>query len=232
MQNSRNSRILLLRDGVLDCPSRLDLAAIEVQMAWPNDLVWQKRAYTAIVAEHMKQHLDEMPSADYRAFYCLATEASPLADVRKEWSEKFKRASLVGHFLTDLLGCISLHIDDVTMANLIERVIKPYRMKKDGGELRISLKTFQNQIWPEFRCVAHLWAASLKAIENEGQPFPCHLTKLREFLADAEAFRRLGESSRTKQSPSTVLEPDETFKLPPGLLVEPSVFDFERNEPA
>jgi hypothetical protein len=109
-------------------------------------------------------------------------------------------------------------------------LIEPIRKTKGGGHLRVSLKTFQNQIWPTFRCVAHFWAASFKVMKFDGQPFPCHVARLHEFLADAEAYRLMGETLRTKQSPSTVLNPGETIKLPTGPVVEPSVFNFEKNE--
>ena len=116
------------------------------------------------------------------------------------------------------------------MEKHISRVIEPYKLTKEGGHLRVSVKTFQNQIWPTFRCVAHLWAASYKAMAFEGQRFPCDVTKLRQFLADAEAYRLKGKGLRTKHSPSTILNPDETMKLPAGFMVEPTVFEFEKNE--
>lgn len=230
MKRQSRSNILNLRDRAIHAPSRLDLAAIEVQMAWPHDRDWQKRAYMAIVAEHMTPHIEEALKKDYRGLHSLAKKALPIADVRREWNEQAKRASLAGLLLHDLVGRISLGITDMTMEKLISRVIEPFMKTKLGGELRISVKTFQNQIWPAFRCVAYYWAASFKAREFEGQSFPCNVTKLREFLADAEAYRLMGEASRTKRSPSTVLNPNETMKLPSGLLVEPSIFSFEKNQ--
>lgn len=215
-----------LRGEALLTPHRLDLAAIEAQMAWPHDQECRNRAMAASIIEHMKRHPRDMRPGDYEFWFSLAANATPLAAVIEEFADRTKRAFLVGMVLHDLVGCASCGIR-VTKENLISRVIAPYEKRKDGGNIRISVKTFQNHVWPEFESVAHFWAAALKHLEKDGGVFPCQMSMLREFLADAEAYRVAGETLRMRQSPTTILNPSKTLKLPPWLTVKPSTLEFE-----
>jgi hypothetical protein len=69
---------------------------------------------------------------------------------------------------------------------------------------KYSPQTINSEVWPEFKKVSHFWAAYIHAAfsgSGTNRPFPCTIETLPVFLAIAEEFRRLGESTRSWKSP-------------------------------
>ena len=91
----------------------------------------------------------------------------------------------------------------------------------------ISSKKIEDEIWRDFRSVAHLWAAfmALVAQRDRATVFPSTLSDLPLFLGSAEYFRVKGETTKTKHRRDTILRPGNSVRLPPDL--ESAVHDLE-----
>jgi hypothetical protein len=104
--------------------------------------------------------------------------------------------------------------EESSMGRIIRNVSELYYPR-----WRLSPKTIENSVWPKFRGVSHFWAAYVTAPHSKPRSasFPCELTMLTDFLAQAEAFRRAGEDKQTWRSPRAILLPGECVALPSGL---------------
>jgi hypothetical protein len=91
----------------------------------------------------------------------------------------------------------------------------------------IRAKTIENEVWSNYRSVAHFWAAYQTCHAEAGgkYPFPCAFQDLAGFLGTAEAFRRLGECAKTNQG--TVLRAGDAIRLPDNLGVPDIHLAFE-----
>jgi hypothetical protein len=81
----------------------------------------------------------------------------------------------------------------------------------------VSRKMIENEIWPRFRSVAHLWGA---VVYCRSAAFPCRQDELERFLHIAEFMRSDGEAWRPKQSGRTLLTPGKTWRLPDDIRLE------------
>jgi hypothetical protein len=79
---------------------------------------------------------------------------------------------------------------------------------------RLSVKTIENQVWKNYRSVAHFWAAFLSLDDREF--FPCQTKAFRRFLQMAEAYRIAGETTLIFKS-GAVLNAQESFSLPKSM---------------
>ncbi|MFD1986825.1 hypothetical protein ACFSOZ_30800 [Mesorhizobium newzealandense] len=79
---------------------------------------------------------------------------------------------------------------------------------------RLSVKTIDNAIWKQYRCVAPYWAAHITFGPRHSVAIPCLPIELQSFLAMVDRFRVLGETGRTRQSPTkSILRPSETVPI-------------------
>jgi hypothetical protein len=222
VKESISPNFLKLRPDVLACPNQLDLEAIKVQMTWPNNTSNQLAAYLSIAVRFGYEKRDNASAEDMYDFMCIMHRSQPLEEVNSEFLALAKRALLAGQLLYNVVGYSRINLSE-SMEWHIRRIIKPFANTRD----RLELKTFQNQTWKNYRCVAHLWAAAYKAMHFHCEPFPCAIDRLGGFLADAEAHRLAGEKLRTKRSPNTVLNPTQTIKFPAALNIEPTALEIE-----
>lgn len=82
-----------------------------------------------------------------------------------------------------------------------------------SGQVSRSLATLENY-WDEFRCVSHLW------LMYDHFVGPCGIggcVTLPEFLAGAEYLRQRGEDWKPLRARKPILDPLETWKVPPGI---------------
>lgn len=230
-------KVLNLRPDCLEDPTRYDVACLEAMMLWPDDESWRTRALETSFIEFNRPYLDVFPAEILRDYSKRAADALPVTTFQEEVKkERFLRGVLVGGVLHGVIGALREDPDGATKGAIIDKCIEVAQRPKNGKRpsWRISSSTFNNEIWPQFKSVAHFWAAYfawcyyLKGSEYyfpKGN-FPCRCSDLREFLSDAEAYRISGEAARTKQSRTPVLCAGHAVVLPDCLGIEPSNFEF------
>lgn len=77
-----------------------------------------------------------------------------------------------------------------------------------------------NTVWKIFRPVAALWASFVNRADDESSiSFPCLTEDLPMFLAMAEGFRMLGETTRPPKRADPILKPSESLQLTDELRV-------------
>jgi hypothetical protein len=222
--------ILPLRADCLAGPTRLDVAVLEAVMLWPEDVEKRQRSIETSLVEFGRLHAKAMDSEGLRALLKEAADAPPLAELQEQSKPRFVQGVLAGMILRELLGLSLLAPERALMKLVLGELADGFRI---AGRLNLSDKTIKNAVWPVFRPVAHLWAASVEInLElNEGA-FPCRCDRLLAFLARAEAYRNLGERTRSKQSPVMLLSAKSTWRLPREISVKPLelAFDLKRTK--
>ncbi len=207
-------------------PTKFDVALIEAIMLWPDDENWRGRAALSSYIEYAGDVAAVSPRPiDRLVHQKMARRAFPIEAVQEEVKkERFVRGTIAGKFLLKSVIKTLLKEDNQkqSMASIARDCLGPFL--KAG--YRVQMKTWDNEIWPTFRPVAHFWAASIMLkTKNTSTPFPCDYHQFAEFLADAEFFRVEGERLRTPNSPTKVLRYGEAFTLPENLRVQPSEFE-------
>lgn len=206
------------------------VVVIEGVMLWPGendeDKEQRRRAIERSEVEYYKEkELNEIDKAD---LFARADAAYPLAALQPHAVKPYHHGMFAGIVLHTVLELIAGDPDNASLGRAIEMTLLAF---PPGRQL--SNATFNKTIWPKFRCVAHLWAAYFSlSMFHDRIHFPSTLDDLPTFLADAEGYRIIGKSWKTKQSPrKAILLADETIRLPEGLAIEPTDLRFEM-EPA
>ena len=200
----------------IEQPSRLDLALIEATMIWPDDEAARDDALATCSGEFLRPLIDGLDGPMLKTLAQISLDAPRLQDVQKEaTAERFVHGIIAGRILAAAVGCSGLGME-ITMERAIETAIEPYCYRRP--EWKLSPKTVNNKIWPAFRPVAHLWAATWARHKGQhDREFPCDLDHLPEFLAWAEAFRRLGETTRLTPKSPKMLRAHQTMRLAPEI---------------
>lgn len=210
-------------DLPLDCivrPSRPDLIKIEAMMLWPDDPTMRAEAEqtsVATFAAEIAHNLDDRMRLELVRVALAATPPRKIHErVTVEKGGPFVQGLVAGEILFFSLSRAALGLPDALMKCVLDDVAVKF-----SGVWMINKKTIENVTWPHYRPVAHFWAAYRSLVMKHGPDyvFPCGVNDLPIFLGLAESYRTLGEVTRTKQSPTTILRPSESVRLPPGLAV-------------
>ena len=110
------------------------------------------RYFRTSVVEGLRQ---EPYAAFGRDAFELAAGASPRADMAKQTKAQYDEGILSGFVLTNIIGKISLGLSEATLESVMKVAVEVFRRRR-----RVSLKTINNSIWPTYRQVSHLWAAT------------------------------------------------------------------------
>jgi hypothetical protein len=208
-----STEILELSSSCLENPTQLDVLALEAHMLFPNDPVARKNARTTTGLEFATRERDNLPDDFLRALFPLAVDAMPLKLLQQSALTPFKRGFIAGIMLTQAIA--SAAEGRKSRHNSLSATIKELSNRFEGH----SPQTINGVVWPEFKKVSHYWAAYIAAAfpeSSRNRPFPCTIEKLPRFLAIAEEFRRLGETTHSWKSPEpTILRPGECVRLPP-----------------
>jgi hypothetical protein len=209
---------LTLGIGSLANATRLDLAIVEAMMLWPDDEDARAAATATATVAFYRATKPALTPEETENLIAMAADALPLGVIHNEVRRSlFVSGTIAGQILIHAIGKRSLDMP-VTMDEAIKQAIKPFHGKK--SEWKFSPQTINNKVWPTYRPVAHYWAAAISRSGKRDGAFPCELRNFAEFLAEAEAYRRLGEATRlTTKSPKTVLLPSESVLLPPAIGV-------------
>lgn len=207
-------------------PNARDAGLVAVWMLWPDDQVQRDKAAHSFDIELAIRNPD-MPSSE------TATEAGIFVDlvraipsIEAQYGEEIRNGFLRGM----ISGAILLRsvrdagqCAQVTLATYKAEIAERFcaldsseHGPVDGVTRRMSVKTIDNDVWPRFRSVSHLWAAYLSAEYGIGQNvIPCQPERLSQFLARADLLRMRGESIRPRNS-GPVLRRYEAVRIPAG----------------
>jgi len=220
------TRILNLRPDIFQHPLRADLSEIAASMLWPDDELSRSRAISSAMVESIAEEYDWSLELGKMAFD-LARNAPPIGDIHAEVRRgRFLKGMVVGKVLHDVLWAIHGCGVTTTLKEQAQETIERLQ-NKDGGQKRVSMSLFNSEIWPTFRSVAHLWAATHKknVIEKQGA-FPCRLDSLKAFLLDAEAYRQFAEITHVKHATGPLISPGQALLFPAELGLHPVGLSF------
>jgi hypothetical protein len=217
-------RVLELRRDALKHPCRFDLDVVFAEMCWPDDAAMRKR----LVNSAFRQHMINRPDMTIDQPRLLATmgNALPVDHIHEASKPRILHGLLAGRVLQLAVDAFS-DGETPSKRDCVEAAIAVARRSRDGGVACLSHSTFEHEIWPVFRPVAHIWSAALKAAsEDPTATFPCNVARLMPFLEDAEAYRRLGETYQWA-SRKPILRIGETLLLPN--VIDPAELIFRIN---
>ncbi len=225
-----NPPVMELANNPLFDATRLDLASFESYMLFPDSEEDRRQAYNASFIEYSIQNPSIVGDEHLAELLYISSKTLPIFAIQERVNERFIHGMIIGEVLQRQIELNCIGDMSVTKGELIRDAVKKFNKTKDGGFLRISPKTINTYIWPRFHSVAHFWAACVAANilnDNPNGAFPCRLDVLPKFLADAEAYRIKGEAIRPRQASGTILNSEETLRLPQWLHVTPSDLAFE-----
>lgn len=138
---------------------------------------------------------------------------------------RFERGVIAGRILTSALENYEQVNPEtnrlMTLKDAKETAIAPFAKARRLGrsQSKFSLKTVDNEVWPQFEPVAHFWATfTIRLVA--GNVFPCFIGDIPSFLCHAELYRGLGETIRlTRNSPGSILNASRMVSLPPDLTI-------------
>ncbi len=204
--------VLALRVECLDPKeaSPLDIAAIGAPMLWPSDETARGRALHAFAVDFMRRNRDWQDGELGFDPFDFAAAATPLPEMSRAAENPFVYGFIAGSVLLETVSKIGLRLEDASIGTSIETVSNRFWPK-----WRVLPKTINNKVWPEYKCVSHFWAAYIfDTIKREDTVFPCHYTKIADFLSIAEAFRDFGETLRAHKAPQPILPVGGAMRLP------------------
>jgi hypothetical protein len=210
--------------------SPLTLAIIEGWMLYPNDQKQRERTFAAAKAQHTTNEISNLAKqigpdtpaiyhtlGDLSQMLTSIVSAPRLADIHEEVRLPYVSGIAAGLILFNVVVRSKLN---PKLSGIMHRA-KTEAIAALNGVLGVvvSKQTIENEIWKNYRCVAHLWAASVSTGLNGDTAFPCRLDNIEIFLAEAEAWRREGESLKPLQSPGKVLRSFETIRPREDLII-------------
>jgi len=184
-----------------------DVAGVAGLMLWPHDEQLRKKAVeaaaidVALVAGMMPAPAD--PSK--RPGYYEALDRRPrVSDYEAQFRQSVTRGAIAGSILQ-----LAVDRDAATPG-----MMKLGAVKSELGELfGVSRSTIDNDIWPVYRSVAHLWAAWNTYVDEikDAPParfyFPCPADRLPDLFACARAYGERASAIVPHRSPHGPLIP-------------------------
>jgi len=210
-----STETLELSSRCLEIPTQFDVLTLEAHMLFPNDPVARKNARTTSGLEFANRQRDKLPDDFFRDLFDLAFEAMPLKVLQQSALAPFKRGVIAGIMLSEAIASASE--GGKSKRSSLSSTIK--KLSNTFKQDRYSPQTINCVVWPEFKKVSHYWAAYIATARSESsrnRPFPCRIETLPRFLAIAEEFRMLGETTHSWKSPEpTILRRGESVRLAP-----------------
>jgi hypothetical protein len=215
--------------GSFGSPTQLDVLALEAYMLAPSDEVLRQQIRTTTGIEFANRHRDLLPGDFFRDLCQSTLNAKPLQMVQEETLAPFAGGVIAGTILNHAVGATL----EGLKGNSVSYAVSELSRRFGYGYSRATI----HNLWREFKTVSHYWAAYVSAgIFNSpgAPPFPCTVDSLAQFLATADAFRELGQSTRAWKSPETRILPRECVRLDcsfelPTLPGRPPIFFFPKS---
>lgn len=191
-------------------------------MMFPDDPTLRADAIMEAFVRSGREHIDSMDPEMLRSYARLASEAPNTADVVRtvEVGGRWIAGTIAGGTLYHVLASGG----EMTLTEARQRVCA--RLK---GVYQIEPKTIENDIWPRFKRVAHLWAAYNQTSRRD-PTFPCKPEDLPLFLAEAEKYRMDAERVRAKRAPRMLLEPGEAVCVPDDVTLPVVEITYEEGD--
>lgn len=217
--NGLNGKIIELPESCLTEPRQLDCAIIGAVMLWPgNPAARQADIHTSSV-EYFKTNpvLRDAVLGSYA--FEFAAQAKPLEDLQRASSSPVSQGIMVGYVCHHIIWGSKLADSNISISEAVKRFESDYaslnKMRSSLGVGGLGKKHYNNVIWPLFRPVAHYWVAYFSYAKKSGmETFPCEMSRLAEFLGEAEALLTIGETIKTPRSKRTLLTRADAFQLP------------------
>jgi hypothetical protein len=188
-------------------------------MLWPRNTASRADFITFIKAQTYTNKIEDilgaMPGASLSPVTAiqlarLNADAPRLGDIQQAAEACRLSAMIAGRVLSETLGWVQLNRDKARVTRVISSLSK--RVDKSVATV--------NNIWRDFKSVAHLWAAC----RDQGPspdltiPFPCGPDEIARFLAISEMFAEAGESLKPQGGTSVSLLPKGTcWRVPAGI---------------
>jgi hypothetical protein len=215
--------------GSFGTVTQLDVLTLESYMLAPNDEVKRQDIRTTTGIEFANRHRDFLPSDFFRDLSRTFSDAMPLRMVQEDSRASFVGGVIAGTILHHAIGTTIEGLKGNSVSYAVSELSKRFK----SGYSRATI----HNIWREFKKVSHYWAAYVSAGlgRNSGTPhFPCTADSLAHFVATADAFRELGQSTRAWKSKETTILPRDCLKLDcgfelPTLPGRPPIFFFSKS---
>lgn len=210
-----NIPILALTPESVRSPTRLDLAIVENLMIWPDDEAAREKAMRTAEVQFGRDLLDQgrLPDSMVRDLARQAVDTTAPADVSAIAKERFMDGLIAGTILYRAILYREIKPDQAAIEHIVAEISQRLFPK-----WRRLPKTIRNTTQKKFRSVAHFWASYITTAllgRREGllPAFPCRLGDLRTFLAVADEFRKLGETTRRPRAPKPVVVPGTSVMI-------------------
>jgi hypothetical protein len=220
---------LYLRNDCLADPTRIDLAAVEFMMLWPDDPDTRQAAMNALLLEEGESFINEMGVDIARPYAKLAKSGARLSAILASQGDRRIHGAFVGRIVLEAIWQNNAG-RPVSLRTIREKLARDMLIQNAGtAGYQISPQTLANKDGPatKFRPVAHLWAAHVYRRSPDSKAFPCRYQDLEPFLGLAEAIRELGEKTKTPHSKTAIMTQGEAVQLPAGIKPAKVVIDFK-----
>jgi hypothetical protein len=202
---------------------RFDLAVVEAMMLWPEDEKARERWLHAAMVREASALGEDLPESHARFSLQLAADTTPLKELKGIAEDRQAHGWVAGAMLHRAVERAAVE-GSVNLGKIAQEVVQASAGLRRQHGMRLSVKTINNRIWPDYRSVAHFWAAYVTALDEGQKAFPCSIGGLPAFLATAEAYRKAGETVQTKQGP--VMRPGESVLVPDFLTLPTLALEF------
>ena len=204
-------------------------------MLWPHDEERRAEALSVAVAQYGLENAEFTLRNSGVAHTACLDEVIPWArsladsprpgDIQDASIKAWRRGIIAGLILNTVIEQAAT--GDGTVSLDRAKTVVAAKPQSQGGQSR---GTYDNQVWGNYRSVAHFWAAYLtRAIvaEEHGSPyhgwqFPCWAMELPDLLSLAETVRKRAETLRPAHASAPVLRPGESWQIQPNVPLPPA----------
>ena len=187
--------------------TRQHLAAIEAVMLWPDDEKLRASGFHAADAQFLLENRALLLARQDVDWLRYLADAPRIGDIHVR--DPYAHGVIAGYILHDTVGKIILGLEDASIGKSIATCSQGFWRR-----FRVSEKTINNVVWPRYKPVAHFWAAYFSNYLAGDTVWPCDVSKISQFLAEAEAYREFGETLKPFKSRHGVIPPDIAVRLP------------------
>jgi len=210
--------------------AHLSIVYLAGLMLWPGDAIQMERFRASALVHKLKIDIDggDLPHdtftpEEWAGLFKIATLAPPFSEVVQASVVRYYHGLALGQFICEIIARKDRRSKNATIGQTMATVTK---FCKDFG-WRVSKSTLVNTIWPDFRAVAHLWAAKVRRLPFDRRGFSFDITptfvcppeELAQFLAMAEWYRSRGEELESNKT--NLLGAGQTWRVPPEITLPP-----------
>lgn len=200
---------LQLREGWWRTPTALDVLAVARVMLWPSPSPAETRAVSAKIFDIGVKAGTLGAPASLEDLDALAA-IPKMTEVESDVMDAAKKGTIAGFLLLRMVRAARKG-EAVSMESAKIDLASFYVAKFNE---RVSLKSIDNNIWPKYRRVSHLWAAWLDYMRAARVPVD-RASDLPHFLSAAQWFLRQGLAVTPNQSKyGTVLKAGQIVAIP------------------